>query len=75
MIRITEDKLDRIVRNVLREELTKSDVERVVSSKLSSSYDSREFKKAVKEVAAEAVENLFRTLWSHSTMWKGGMSK
>ena len=62
-------------KQIIREEISKSDVESVVSRKLSSSYDSREFKKAVKEITADVIEDLFRTLWNRNSMWRGGITR
>jgi hypothetical protein len=47
----------------------------MISRKLGSSYDSKEFKKAVKQVSAEVIEDLYRTLWNRSSMWRGGVVK
>lgn len=68
---ISEKRLDRII----SEEISKTDVESIVSRKISSAYDSRDFKKAVKEITADVVEELFRTLWNRSSMWKGGITR
>lgn len=61
--------------NSINEELTKSEVESIVSNRLSSAYDTREFKKAVKEITAQVIEDLYRTLWNRSSTWKGGVTK
>lgn len=63
------------INQILREEISKLDVENTVSSKLSSSYNSREFKKAVKDIVADAIEDLYRTLWNRSSTWKGGITR
>lgn len=63
------------IRQILNEELKKVDVENIVSNKLSSAYDSRDFKKAVKNIAAEVIEDLYRTLWNRSSTWKGGITR
>lgn len=55
----------------INEELTKSDVR----SMMSSEYKSADFKKAVKEISAEVIEDLFRTLWNRSSTWKGGVTR
>ena len=55
----------------INEELTKGDVK----SMMSSEYKSADFKKAVKEISAEVIEDLFRTLWNRSSMWKGGITR
>ena len=30
---------------------------------------------AVKEISAEVIEDLFRTLWNRSSTWKGGVTR
>jgi hypothetical protein len=72
---VSNKRIDEITRMVIKEELNKNDVESIVSRKLSSSYDSRDFKKAVKEITAEVIEDLYRTLWNRSSSWKGGITR
>lgn len=59
-------KIDR----VLIEEITKSEINSMIASKLESNLESREFKKKVKEISADIVSNLFRTLWQQNNIWK-----
>ena len=66
---------DKRIRKIILEELSKSDVESIVSRKIDDSYDSREFKKAVKKLSAEVIEDLYRTMWNRSSMWRGGVVK
>ena len=68
---INESRLDRII----SEEISKTDVERTVASRLSSSYDSKEFEKAVRKIVVDAIEDLYRTLFNRSSSWKGGVTK
>lgn len=63
------------INHIISEELNKNDVESIASRRISSSYDSREFKKAVKEITAEVIEDLFRTLYNRSSTWKGGVTR
>ena len=60
---------------IINEEISKTEVESIVSNRLSSAYDSRDFKRAVKEITAEVIEDLFRTLWNRSSTWKGGVTR
>lgn len=66
---------DRRIKQIINEEISKTEVESIVSNRISSAYDSRDFKKAVKEITAEVIEDLFRTLWNRSSTWKGGVTK
>ena len=68
---LNESRIDQII----SEEISKTDVERTVASRLASSYDSREFKRAVKEIVADAIEDLYRTLFNRSSSWRGGVVK
>ena len=68
---ISENRINQII----NEEISRTEAEAIASSKISSSYDSREFKKAVKEITAEVIEDLFRTLWNRSSTWKGGVTR
>lgn len=66
VIRITEDTL----KDIIAEELKKSEVSAMINDRIDSNLDSREFKKKVKEISAEVVSNLFKTLWQQNNMWK-----
>jgi hypothetical protein len=68
---LNESRLDQII----SEEISKTDVERTVASRLSSSYDSKEFEKAVRKIVVDAIEDLYRTLFNRSSSWKGGVTK
>ena len=60
---------------LVTEELSRSDVENAISRKLSSSYGSSDFKSAVKKIAADVIEDLYKTLWNRSSSWKNSISK
>jgi hypothetical protein len=68
---ISEKRLNQII----TEEISKTDVEGIVSRKIDSMYDSRDFKKEVKKIVADVLEELYRTLWNRSNMWKGGLTR
>ncbi len=66
-----EKKLQRII----REELSKSDVNSMINSKLDSAFTSREFKQKVKELSSDVVSELFKILWQRNNFWKSGVSR
>lgn len=66
---------DNRISQIINEEISKTEVESIVSNRLSSAYDSRDFKKAVREISAEVIEDLFKTLWNRSSTWKGGITR
>ena len=57
----------------INEELTKSDVENIVSREIASEHNSDDFRKHIKKIAAEVIEDLYKTLWNRSSSWKGGL--
>ena len=70
-IMISEKRLSQII----TEEINKTDVENIVSRKINSTLDSRDFKKSVKDIVADVLEELYRTLWNRSSMWRGGITR
>ena len=58
---------------ILQEELSKSDVTSMINSKLSSSLNSKDFEKKVKEISSEVINNLFKILWQRNTFWKNSV--
>lgn len=59
-----------ILRDCICEELTKGEVSSLISSKIDAAIGSREFKKKVKELAAEVVNEIFKILWQRNSFWK-----
>ena len=58
---------------ILMEELSKSDISSMIDRKLSSNLDSKDFKKKVKELSAEVVNDLFKILWQRNSFWKNSV--
>ena len=67
---LTETKLN----NIIVEELSKSEITSLINSKLDTKLTSREFKKQVKELAADVVSELFKILWQRNSFWKSSVS-
>jgi hypothetical protein len=61
---------ENIVRGIIEEELTKSDVNSMISDKMSS----QEFKRKVKAITADVVNELFKILWQRNTLWKSSVA-
>lgn len=68
---LTEERIDQII----SEEIKKSDVENIANNKISASYNSKEFKNAVSKIAADVIEDLYKTLWNRSSTWKGVIAR
>lgn len=56
--------------NLITEELSRNEISSMITSKLESELSSREFKKAVKELASDVVNELFKILWQRNSVWK-----
>lgn len=69
-MRIDENTLYKII----NEELSKSDVSSMIISKFEEKLSSREFKKKVKEIAADVVNEIFKILWQRNSFWKSAVS-
>lgn len=54
---------------IIKEELTNSQVESMINSKISSALKSTDFKKAVKELSADVVNEVFKVLWQRNNVW------
>lgn len=55
--------------HLINEELTRQQVESIIASKLDSAYSSRDFKKAVKELAGDVINEMFKILWQRNNSW------
>lgn len=60
---------DERIRQIINEELTKAEVNSMISSKISSQMNSSDFKKAVKKMAAEVLKNWTKILWQRQSFW------
>ena len=58
------------LRSLLTEELTKGEISALIASKLDDNLNSRDFKKRVKEIAADVVNEIFKILWQRNSFWK-----
>lgn len=67
-------KQDRINR-IIKEEITKAEVNSIVSNKIDSELRSNDFKKKVKEITAAVISDVFKVLWQRNNVWKGNVVK
>lgn len=61
---------DKLINRIIKEELTKSEVNSMIGNRIDSMYNSRDFKKQVKNLAGEVVSELFKVLWQRNNFWK-----
>lgn len=69
------DRNEKTLQRIISEELSKSEVNSMISSKLNSTLSSREFKQKVKELSADVVNELFKLLWQRNNIWKSSVSR
>lgn len=60
---------------IINEELTKSQVENMINRELDSKLSSKEFKKAVKELSGEVVNEIFKLLWQRNNFWMSSATR
>ena len=68
---MTQEKLFQLI----TEELTKSEVNSMITNKIDSNLSSRDFKKKVKEIAVEVVDELFKILYQRNNIWKSSLKR
>lgn len=68
-----DERITRITRKIIKEELTKNDVENIVSNRMSSKLDSSDFQKKIKSIVADTLEELYKTLYNRSSTWKSSI--
>ncbi len=56
-------------------DLTRSDVGSMIASRLDDHLKSRDFKQQVQNIVADSVEELFKTLWQRTNIWKSSMKR
>lgn len=58
------------IRQMVLEELSKQEVKSMINAKLNDYINEREFKKAVRQVAADVLEDFFKEAWRKNGFWK-----
>lgn len=66
---------DKELNKIIKEELSKTEVNSMIDRKIDTSLDSRDFKDAVKKISAAVISELFKTLWQRNSTWMGTISK
>ena len=60
-------------RQRILEEINKTDVKSIVRDKLDDFLKEREFKKMVRSIAADVIEDFFQQMWLKNGFWKSGL--
>ena len=64
---------ERYVRNLIREELSKSEVRGMITTALDNFLKERELRKRIRELSAEILEDFFRQMWQRKGFWQSGI--
>lgn len=68
-----DETITRVLRKNIQEEINRNDVENIVSDRISSKMRSNDFEKRIKEIVANSIEDLYKTLYYRSNSWKSGV--
>lgn len=66
---------EKVLNKIIKEELSKTEVNSMIDRKIDNSLDSRDFKDAVKKISAAVISELFKTLWQRNSTWLGTISR
>lgn len=61
---------ERRINEIIKEELTRAEVNSMIDSKLSSYNSDKDLKRTIRAVAADVLDDLFHELWRKSGFWK-----
>lgn len=61
------------LRQIILEELSRQDVRAMIDSKIESYHKEKEFKKIVRGIAADVIEDLFKEMWRKNGFWKNSL--
>ena len=64
---------EQILRSIIEEELTKSEISSLIANKIDDNLSAAAFKKKVKELASDVVSELFKILWQRNSFWKSSV--
>lgn len=57
----------------INEDVNKTEVKNIVRDKLDDFLKEREFKKMVRSIAADVIEDFFQQMWLKKGFWKSGL--
>lgn len=66
--------LNEAIRSVVCEELSRGDVRSIVDSEFRQLLNNKDFKRKVKEITTDVLEELYRTLYQRKSMWKSSVT-
>lgn len=64
------DSLKRYIKNIINEELNKTEVQHIIDSELDDFLKERRFKQMVREITADVIDDFFQQMWHKKGFWK-----
>ena len=61
---------DEVIREMLKEELSKQEVRSMIDDKLASYAKDRELKKQIRNMAVDVIDDFFHEMWRKNGFWK-----
>jgi len=61
---------DNEIREMLHEELSKQEVRSMIDDKLAAYLKEREFKKQIRNIAVDVIDDFFHEMWRKNGFWK-----
>ena len=61
------------IKQIIKEELNKTEVRSMINSRLEDHLKERDFKKAVRGIVVDVIEEYFREMWRKSGFWKNSL--
>jgi hypothetical protein len=61
------------IRGLVLEELSKSEIRGMIDSRIESFLKEREFKKEVRKITADVIEDFCKELWRKNGFWKNSL--
>lgn len=63
------------LKRIITEELTKTEVNNMIKSKLGTNLKSRDFESKVREIVIACISELYKSLWSKKSLWSTDLKK
>lgn len=63
------------LKRIITEELTRADVNGMISGNQNNIINSKEFKDKVKEISAKVIEELYKIMWTRKNFWSDAIKK
>ena len=63
----------KLIRTLIREEMSRSEVRGIIDSELDSFLKEKEFSKKVRGIVADVIGEFFREMWRKDGFWKNAL--